>query len=64
MLQKEFQVEIQVLHRQGKGIRAFARETGIARNTIRAIIAGKSDGHYGPREPRPTKIDAHKRNPR
>jgi transposase len=60
MLQKEFQVEIQVLHRQGKGIREIARETGIARNTIRAILAGKSDGHYGPRQPRPTKIDAHK----
>jgi DNA-binding phage protein len=52
MLQKEFQVEIQVLHRQGKGIRAIARETGIARNTIRAIPAGKSDGNYGPRQPR------------
>jgi transposase len=48
MLQKKFQVEIQVLHRQGKGIRTIARETGIARNTIRAILAGKrmaSDAH-------------------
>jgi transposase len=60
MLHKEIQVEIQVLHRQGKGIRAIVRETGIARNTIRAILAGESDGHYGPRQPRPTKIDAHK----
>jgi transposase len=60
MLHKELQVEIQVLHRQGKGIRAIARETGIARNTIRAILAGTSDGQYGPRERRTTKIDAHK----
>jgi transposase len=60
MLQKEFQVEIQVLHRQGKGIRAIARETGVARNTIRAILAGTTDGQYGPRQARPTKIDAHK----
>src|SRR5579863_5333411 len=60
MLQKEFQVEIQVQHRQGKGIRAIARETGVARNTIRAILAGANDGQYGPRQPRPTKIDAHK----
>jgi transposase len=60
MLQKELQVEIQVLHRQGKGIRAIARETGAARNTICAILAGKSHGQYGPRRPRPTKIDAHK----
>ena len=60
MLHKEIQVEIQVLHRQGKGIRAISRETGIARNTVRAILAGLSDGQYGPRHPRPTKIDAHK----
>ena len=60
MLQKELQVEIQVLHRQGKSIRAIARETGIARNTIRAILAGESDGQYGPRQRRPTKIDTHK----
>ena len=38
-------MEIEVLHRQGKGIREIARETGVARNTIRAILAGKSDGH-------------------
>jgi transposase len=60
MLHKELQVEIQVLRRQGKGIRAIARETGIARNTICAILAGRSDCQYGPRQPRPTKIDAHK----
>jgi transposase len=60
MLHNEIQVEIQVLHRQGKGIRAIARETGIARNTIRAILAGESDGHYRPRQPRSAKIDAHK----
>jgi transposase len=60
MLNKELQVEIDVLHRQGKGIRTIARETGIARNTIRAILAGKSDGQYGPRRARPTKLDAYK----
>lgn len=53
-------MEIHVLHRQGKGVRAVARETGAARNTIRAILAGKSDGQYGPRQPRPSKIDGHK----
>jgi transposase len=46
--------------RQGKGIRAIARESGVARNTIRPILAGESDGRYGRRQPRPTKIDAHK----
>jgi transposase len=60
MLIKEVQVEIQVLHRQGKGVRAIARETGIARNTVRAILRGEHDGHYGPREARPTKLDPYR----
>jgi transposase len=57
---KEIQVEIQVLSRQGKGIREIARETGVSRNTVRAVLRGKNDGQYGPREPRPTKLDDHK----
>jgi transposase len=57
---KEIQVEIEVLSRQGKGIREIARETGVARNTIRAVLRGTNDGRYGPREPRPTKLDDHK----
>lgn len=60
MLIKKTQVEIEVLHRQGKGIRAIARETGIARNTIRAVLHGEHDGCYGPRVPRPTKLDPYK----
>jgi transcriptional regulator with XRE-family HTH domain len=59
MLKKELQVEIDVLHRQGKGIREIARETGIARNTVRAILRGEHSDSYGPREPRPTKIAPH-----
>lgn len=50
-------MEIDVLHRQGKGIREIARETGIARNTVRAILRGEHRQCYGPREPRPTKLD-------
>jgi transposase len=58
MLNKELQVEIDVLHRQGKGIREIARETGIARNTVRGILRGEHrGGQYRPREPRPTKLD-------
>jgi transposase len=56
MLNKELQVEIDVLHRQGKGIREIARETGIARNTVRAILRGEHRGDYERREPRPTKL--------
>jgi transposase len=60
MLTKEIQVEIEVLRRQGKGVREIARETGVARNTVRAVLRGEHDGHYGPREPRPSKLDPHK----
>jgi transposase len=38
---KEIQVEIQVLSRQGKGIREIARETGVARNTVRSMLADR-----------------------
>jgi len=57
MLIKEIQVEIDVLHRQGKGIREIARETGMARNTVRAVLRSQHSGRYGPREQRPTKLD-------
>ena len=60
MLQMENRVEIEVLHRQGKGIREIARITGLARNTVREVTKGRSDGVYGPRKPRATKLDAHK----
>jgi transposase len=54
MLTKELQVEIDVLHRQGKGIREIARDAGVSRNTVRAVLRGEHDGRYGPREPRPS----------
>jgi transposase len=60
MLTKELQVEIDVLHRQGKGIREIARDAGVSRNTVRAVLRGEHDGRYGPREPRPSKLDPYK----
>ncbi len=60
MLTKENQVEIHVLHRQGKSIREIARETGAARNTVRAVVRGQAHEGYGPRAPRPTNLDPHK----
>jgi len=33
-------VEIAVLHRQGMGVRAIAREVGVARNTVRPVSTG------------------------
>jgi transposase len=60
MLTKELQVEIDVLHRQGQGIREIARAAGVSRNTVRAVLRGEHDGRYGPRAPRPTKLDPYK----
>lgn len=60
MLTKESQVEIHVLRRQGNGVRAIARATGFSRNTVRAVLAGQSDGRYGPRRPTPSKLDPYK----
>jgi transposase len=60
MLTKELQVEIDVLHRQGKGIREIARDAGVSRNTVRAVLRGEHDGQYGPRLPRPSKLDPYK----
>lgn len=60
MITKETQVEIDVLYRQGRGIREIAREMGVARNTVRAALRGERNEEYGPRSPRPTKLDPHK----
>lgn len=56
MLTREQRVEIRVLARQGKGIRAIARELGISRTTVRRYLANPAAGGYGPRAPRPTKL--------
>lgn len=60
MLTQENQVEIRVLARQGLRIRAIARQLGLARNTVRRVLRGKAPRSYGPRRPRPTKLDAYK----
>ena len=36
LIQEQF-VDIYVLHRQGKGLRAIARELDISRNTVRSF---------------------------
>ena len=52
-------MEISVLHRQGMRIRAIARHLGVSRNTVRLILRGKAPRRYGPRRPRPTKLQAY-----
>ncbi len=56
----ESRVEIEVLFRQGKGIREIARITGLSRNTVRDVIRGRSDGQYGPRSPKSAKLDVNR----
>lgn len=59
MLTREQSVEIQVLRRQGWSIRAIARELGLSRVTVRRYLADPATRRYGPRDPRPTKLDRH-----
>jgi transposase len=40
MLTKEIFVDIKVLHKQGKSIRAIAKELDVSRNTVRKYIRG------------------------
>ena len=45
------------LHRQGLGVSAIARRTGLDRKTVRKYIeSGLELPAYGPRQPRPTKV--------
>ena len=51
-------VMIQDLHRQGLSVSAIARELGIDRKTVRKYLArGLEPPTYGPRQPRPRRID-------
>lgn len=56
----EMVVEIRVLARQGKAIREIARKTGLSRNTVRKYLRTEAPPIYGPRAPRPTKLDPYK----
>jgi len=59
MLTQEQAVEVRVLKRQGKSIRAIARELGLSRVTVRRYLRKVGAQRYGPREPRPTKLGPH-----
>jgi transposase len=60
MVGVEAALEIGVLHRHGKGIREIARETGVARNTVRRYLRDEEAARYKPRPPRSTKLDPFK----
>jgi transposase len=59
MLTKETQVEIHVLHKQGKSIREIARLTGCARNSVRKVLRDQAKATYGPRKARASKLEPH-----
>lgn len=46
--------------RRGESLRAIAKQLGCSRNTVRRYVRDKEVGQYGPREPRPCKIDPFK----
>ena len=60
MLTQEQAVEMRVMARRGVGIRELARELGCSRNTVRRYLKDPTATRYGPRPPRPTKLDPFK----
>ena len=60
MLKLEGVMEIRILHEQGLGIRAIARELGVSRNTVREYLRSDKPPVYSPREQRGSKLDPYK----
>ncbi len=60
MLGQEGYVEIHVMHRQGKSIKAIARELGISRNTVRRYLRTETFLVARARSPKPTKLDGYR----
>ena len=57
MLGQEGYVEIHVLHRQGKSIKAIGRELGVSRNTVRKYLRAAQMPDTSSRSAKPTKLD-------
>lgn len=60
MLKEEGVMEIRILHRQGMGIRAIARQLGISRNTVREYLRTDKKPKYAKRRDRGSKLDPYK----
>ena len=60
MLGQEGYVEIQVMHRQGKSIKAIGRELGVSRNTVRRYLRAKTVPEARGRSTKPTKLDGYR----
>jgi transposase len=59
MLTQEQAVEVRVLARRGAKVKQIARELGISKNTVKRYLRDPQAGRYGPRAPRPRKLDAY-----
>lgn len=53
-------MEIRVLIRQGESIRQISRRMGLSRNTVRRYLRDGRAQRYGPRAPRPCKLDPYR----
>jgi transposase len=60
MLTQEQAVEIKVMARRGVSVREIARELGCSRNTVKRYLRDAKASRYGPRQPRPVKLDPFK----
>ncbi|RRQ20342.1 DNA-binding response regulator [Guyparkeria sp. SCN-R1] len=60
MLTQKNAMEIRALGRQGMGIKEIARKLGVSRKTVRTNLRNGVPAAFGPREPRPTKVDPFK----
>lgn len=60
MLKEEGVLEIKILHKQGYGIRAIARELNLSRNTVREYLRTGRQSGYKRRAGRPSKLDTYK----
>ncbi|MFW1759785.1 helix-turn-helix domain-containing protein, partial [Acinetobacter guillouiae] len=52
MLTLEQAVTIQILHQQGKSIKAISRELGVSRNTVRKYLRQNTTPQYQRIQPR------------
>ena len=60
MLTLEQAVTIQILHQQGKSIKAITRELGVSRNTVRKYLRQKETPQYQRIQPRISILDPYK----
>ena len=60
MLTLEQAVTIQILHQQGKSIKAISRELGVSRNTVRKYLRQNTTPQYQRIQPRISILDPYK----